>query len=215
MRPSTGQIIERAYGKRHYVTASATTHQEAEVELQNILADVRRGIWRPTTATEPEAPKTEPTFHVLASEWLDRRRHEVDERTVEHWRWALSGHLLAHFADLKLSEVTAAAVEAYKAAKLAERERRFAAIEEWRKADPAERGRMPVRPLNNASINKTLTTLAQVLDDAVEFGYVETNVARGKRRRLKATRPKRTWLELHEVQALLAASGGIGHSSPR
>jgi hypothetical protein len=47
MRPSTGQIIERpgkrgttfglrfrAYGKRHYVTASATTHQEAELSCK-------------------------------------------------------------------------------------------------------------------------------------------------------------------------------------
>src|ERR671930_328539 len=66
---------------------------------------------------------------------------------------------------------------------------------------------MPARPLNNASIDKCLKVLAQVLDDAVEFEYVETNVARGKRRRLKAGKPKRTWLELHEVQAILAAAG--------
>lgn len=48
---------------------------------------------------------------------------------------------------------------------------------------------------------------AQVLDDAIEFGYVEANAARGKRRRLKASKPKRTWLELQEVQALLSAAG--------
>jgi hypothetical protein len=56
---------------------------------------------------------------------------------------------------------------------------------------------------------KCLKTLAQVLDDAVELGYVETNVARGKRRRLKAAKPKRTWLELVEVRALLEAAGSI------
>jgi hypothetical protein len=42
--------------------------------------------------------EAEPTFHRLASEWIERRRHEVDGRTVEHWRWALSGHLLPLFA---------------------------------------------------------------------------------------------------------------------
>ena len=67
---------------------------------------------------------------------------------------------------------------------------------------------MPARPLGNASINKTLKVLAQVLDDAVEFGYADTNVARGRRRRLKAPKPRRTWLELHQVQALLEAAGG-------
>lgn len=45
------------------------------------------------------------------------------------------------------SEVTVAAVEKFKTAKLAERERRLAAIEEWQKEDPKDRGRMPVRPL--------------------------------------------------------------------
>jgi integrase len=79
-------------------------------------------------------------------------------------------------------------------------------IEEWGKEDPKARGRMPARPLSNASINKCLKVLAQVLDEAVELGYVDANVARGKRRRLKADKPRRTWHELHEVQALLAAA---------
>ncbi|HEX5172994.1 MAG TPA: tyrosine-type recombinase/integrase [Gaiellaceae bacterium] len=189
------------------MTLDVATSAEAQTELENILADVRRGIWRePATADVVEAVE-EPTLHVLASEWVERRRHEVDARTVEHWRWALSNHLLQFFADYRPSEITVAAVEKFKTAKLAERERRIAAIEEWWKEDPKARGRMPVRPLSNASINKCLKVLAQVLDEAVELGYTDTNVARGKRRRLKADKPKRTWLELHEVQALLAAAG--------
>lgn len=220
-RRATGSIIEdrrgervryglrfRAYGQRHYVAASASTRDEAQVELDNILADVRRGIWQPPKpAPAVEEPKEEPTLHVLASEWVARRRHEVDERTVEHWTWALSGHVLPFFAAYRPSQVDAALVEKFKTAKLAEREERLAEIERWRKAEPAKRGRMPVRPLSNGSINKTLKVLAQVLDDAVEFGYIESNPARGKRRRLKAAKPRRTWLELHEVQALLAAAG--------
>ena len=63
------------------------------------------------------------------------------------------------------------------------------------------------RPLSNGSINKTLKVLAQVLDDGVEYGYLPTNPARGKKRRLNAAKPRRTWLELEEVNALLAASG--------
>ena len=225
-RPPTGQVLERrtgrgrtyalrfrAYGKRHYVNLGTSnegyTHQRAEEELANVLADVRRGIWK---AVAPEPPPTtpveEPTFHVLASEWVERRRHEVDARTVEHWRWALSTHLLPFLATYLPSQITTALIERFKAAKLAEREERLAALERWQQQEPGRRGPRPPRPLGNASINKILKVLAQVLDDAVEFGYLESNVARGKRRRLKAGKPRRTWLELHEVQALLAAAKG-------
>jgi integrase len=201
-----------AYGQRQYVTlgsdAEGWTRKQAEDELERTLAQVKLGLWqppRPEPAAKVEAE--EPSFHVLASEWVERRRHEVDERTVEHWTWALSGHLLPHFAEYRPSEITVGAVEQFKTAKLAEREQRLVAIERWQAHDPKTRGRMPGRPLGNASINKLLKTLAQVLDDAVEFGYLDANPARGKRRRLKATKPRRTWLELHEVQAVLAAAG--------
>src|SRR5436190_24163194 len=167
-KPATGQIVERhgtrgttygarfrAYGKRRYVTLGVATHADAQTELENILADVRRGIWR-EPEPEPVEPQVEPTIHVLASEWVERRRHEVDERTVEHWRWALSNHLLPFFADYRQAEVTVAAVEKFKTSKLAERERRLSAIEERGKEDPKARGRMPVRASSNASINKCL-----------------------------------------------------------
>jgi integrase len=225
-RKATGQIIEReratdtffgvrfaAYGKPRYVGLGGKregwTREKAEEELANTLADVRRGIWRPRL-TEP-APVVEalgePTFHVLASEWVQRRQEAVDARTVEHWKWALSNHLLPFFAELPPSRIDAALVERYKAAKLNERPERLAAIERWQKTPTATRGRKPLAPLSNSSINKTLKVLAQVLDDAVEFGYTSTNPARGKRRRLKADRPKRTWLELHEIQVLLDSAG--------
>jgi integrase len=224
-RKSTGQLVirrrkdgvtfgarVRVAGERRYVTlgssADGMTATQARDELANLLADIRRGRWTPPTpAPAVEAPLEEPTFHVLASEWVERRRHEVDARTVEHWTWALSNHLLPFFRDYRPSQITAALVERYKAAKLGERERMLAEIERWRRADPVKRGRMPARPLSNASVNKTLKTLAQVLDDAVEFEWLGSNPARGKRRRLKASRPRRTWLELHEVQALLAGGG--------
>ncbi len=46
-----------------------------------------------------------------------------------------------------------------------------------------------------------------MLDYAVDLGYTTENPARGKKRRLRAGKPRRTWLELHEVQALLEAAG--------
>jgi integrase len=58
-------------------------------------------------------------------------------------------------------------------------------------------------------VNKTLTRLAQVLEVAVEYGYLDRNPARGRQRRLKATKPKRTWLEPEQVAPLLDVAGAI------
>ena len=75
-RPATGQVIVRrgkrgcvfglrfrAYGRRHYITTNAATREVANLELANVLADVRRGIWqppRPRATIEP--PEQVPTF---------------------------------------------------------------------------------------------------------------------------------------------------------
>jgi integrase len=146
------------------------------------------------------APAEEPTFHVLASEWVAARAHEVEPRTVEHWKWALSGHLLPAFAAQRPSEITIAAVESYKTTKLLERQR----ADERKAVDPRAR----ISPaLSKRSINSTLQVLASLLDHAIDLGYIETNVARGRKRRLKAPKPRRTWLEVEELNALLDAAG--------
>lgn len=202
-------IRYRAGGRRWYETLDdVSSAEEAEDELRARLRDIRRGVWRPPGAeTRVEVRADEPTFHVLASEYVERRRREVDERTAEQWRWALSLHLLPWFADLRPSEIGVADVKRYMLAKQADREEREAEIAAWRRRDPKKRGRMPARGLSNASINKTLKVLAQVLDEAVDEGHVTENVARGKKRRLRASKPRRTWLELPQVQALLDAAG--------
>ena len=198
-RPPTGQIVERAgkngrvfalrfraYGERRYITTEAQSRKEAEQELRHVLADVERGVWRPAVpASVPSVvPAAEPSFWDFAREWLERREHEVEGRTVEHWEWALNSHLRDYFGRKLLSEITAATVDSYKSAKLREE-----------------------RPLSAGSINKSLKVLAQILDDAVEYGHIDTNPAGGRKRRLKAAKPRRTWLELDEVRSLLDASG--------
>lgn len=118
-RPPTGQVIERdgkrgrvyalrfrALGRRRYITTAAATRAQAETELANVLADVRRGIWKPPTVELPVARPEEPTFHVYSSEWVGRRAVEVDARTVEYFKWALSNHLLPWFATMRPSEIT-------------------------------------------------------------------------------------------------------------
>jgi integrase len=202
-RPATGQLIVirgeadttyaarfRAYGRRHYITlgyeSEGMTRAKAKLEMQAVLADVRRGIWQPPEAQPVtvalEAP---PTFHEFASRWVADRKPEVAERTAESWEWALSCHLLPFFAETPVSDFTPETIDAYKREKLAERERGDG--------------------LSKRSINNTLLVLAPILDRAVEYDYVEANPVRG--RLLKAERPRRTWLEPDEAGDLLRAAG--------
>ena len=63
-----------------------------------------------------------------------------------------------------------------------------------------------LRPLGNESINKTLLLLAAIVDVAVDHGLLASNPARGKRRRLKAIRARRPFLEPYEIRSLLGAA---------
>ena len=61
--------------------------------------------------------------------------------------------------------------------------------------------------LSGESINKTLVRLGQILDLAVEYGYLNANPARGKSRKARTTKPRRGFLEVDQVRALLEAAG--------
>lgn len=176
----------RAYGKREYVYLGTSEdgwdREGAQDELDDILADVRRGKWLPNNATRADAPPDEPTFHEFASRWLEERKPELRPRTVEDYQWALSYHLLPAFADHRLSQITVAEIDGYKAAKLREGK------------------------LGPAGINKTLKRLAQILEVAVEYGHIERNPAKGTRRRIKEPPPARSLVEIEQIPALLEAS---------
>lgn len=63
------------------------------------------------------------------------------------------------------------------------------------------------RPLSNATINRTIALLGQILEVAVEYDLISSNPARGKRRKLKADRPARAYLDSAEqIAALLDAA---------
>jgi integrase len=196
-RPATGQVVEikgkrgrryalrfTAYGKRRYVTTNATTEAEAQTELANVLADVRRERWTPPRKVEAPRPDLEePTFHVFASEWLaDREARGLSPKTIADYRWALEYHLLPFFANHLLSEITIREVDRYVAAK-------------------ARQG-----VLSANSINKTLTRLSQILGLAHEYDpeRIRQNAAGGKNRRLPTTTPARRVVEPEQLPSLLA-----------
>lgn len=197
-RQPTGQVIApdgerqrswairfRAYGKRRFVTLGREgwTRQRAECELHYVIADVGRGIWRPDDpAPAPAEPEPEPTFHEFATAWLRSVEPGLRPRTIRDYRWALELHLLPWFARHRLSEITVEEVDRYKVAKLRE-------------------GRLAPN-----AINKTIVRLAQVLEVAVEYGRLDRNPAKGKRRRVKGTEPRRSWVEPEQLPHLIDAA---------
>lgn len=209
-RPATGQVIVderrrsatfglrfRAYGRREYVTLGTAeegwTRAKAETELQNVLADVRRGIWQPPVVEVVQAPRAMPTFHEFASEWFERQKVEggrqgkgLAGKSRHDLEWRLSNHLLPTFASRRLDQITVEDVDRYRLAKVRE-------------------GKLGV-----TSINKTLATLAAILETAVEYELIDRNPARGRRRRLPAQPPRRSWLDRADhIAALLDAAGEV------
>lgn len=182
----------RAYGSRQYVTLGNAdegwTRAKAEVALRHVLADVERGIWQPPdreVAPAPVQPK-DPTFREFASQWFEANEGAWRETTRSDYRWQLTDHLLPFFARHRLSQITIAEVENYKAAKVRQ------------------------GTLSATSINKTLSRLAQILEIAVEYDLMTRNPAKGKRRRVKASKPAAVWLDRAEqIAALLNAAGEL------
>src|SRR4051795_2188042 len=203
-RPGSGQVVVRkrktgtiyalrfhAYGQRQFVTLGSSTEgwtqARAEEELQNVLADVARGLWRPR---EPapifEPPTTVPTFHEFASEWWEAKKLEVRPTTRAAYENEITLHLLPFFAKHRLTEITVQEVDRYRQHKVRE-------------------GR-----LSAETINKTLVRLAQILEVAVEYDLIPRNPAAGKRRRLKVDRPTPVHLDsAAQIVALLDAATAL------
>jgi integrase len=120
------------------------------------------------------------SFHEYASRWHAARTGTVQPRTSEWEQWALSNHLLQHFASRRVDQTDTATVRAYVVAKQAE------------------------GVLSARSLNSTLRLLSLVLAEAVEDGYLAANPVT-RARFAKAAKPARGWLEPDELADLLDA----------
>ena len=200
-----GRIVRERFTPRLGSEDEGWARERAEQELADTLTLVRKGLWSPPERSGPPVvvARDQPTFHEFASEWFARREAEgLAKRSLVDLRGSLSNHLLPFFRDHRLSDITVREVERYKQTKLAQR-----AEIEARRAEAGRRGeRCRERPLSNGSINHTLRHLAQVLEAAVDEELIEKNVAAGRKRRLKAEKPSRPWVEPEQVSSLLDAS---------
>ena len=125
-RAATGQVIVRARktgrvfalrfracGGRQHLTLGTDADgciQRAEVEPQNVLADVRRGAWHPARLAPMPEPAADPTFHEFASEWFEAKRQEIRPNIAITYLDDLTNHLLPYFAKHWLSQVAIAEV---------------------------------------------------------------------------------------------------------
>lgn len=202
----------RAYGKRRYVALGTSdegwTREKAGKKLSHVLADVERGIWKPEAPPPDQGPATEPTFHEFASEWFEGVAPELRVRTRIDYQWRLSNHLLPYFARHRLSAITVEEIDRYRREKVRE-SKAVAAARQRQLALPEKERKRLVRPLSNGSINKTIRLLAVVLEQAVEYGYLDRNPAKGRKRLLKEDKPTRSYLQPDQVAALLGAAGKI------
>jgi integrase len=223
----------RARGRRESVTlherrncscgcGGGWDERSARRELGNLLARVRAGVWtrddvhRRVAAHDAAASRAIPTFHEYASYWLQAKSDGVlgdkpiSANTRADYLWRLRTHVLPFFGPRRLDEITTDACLAFKAEKIRD-------AGELRKAIAAgadlrdHRGRRIV-PLSASSIRKLLDTLAAILEDAVEDGYLDRNPARGKRLRIRVPKPARAFLELDELNALIDAAAQ--HDAP-
>lgn len=186
----------RAYGKRRQYTlgtdAEGWTQDKAKAELDYVLAAVQRGDWVPPEMVAETAAPIVSTFREFAAEWLAGvKADNKAEKTVENYAWAIDGHLVPFFGDMPLDAIDAARIDRYRRTLIAERE-------------------ATGEGLSNNSINKTITRLRQIMDEAVEHGLIESNPAAGKRRKAKPDPPNRTWLDSAEkIEALIDATGKL------
>jgi integrase len=209
-----------AYGRREYLTlgfeADGWTRERAEVELENVMADVRRGIWvppprrdghRPDGGEERPRPDGEETFASFAGWLLETRRGQHSERHEQYLCWGLM-HLTPYFAEWELRQIDVEAVDDYRAKKVAESESlRRAAERGTPRLDNNGRAR---RALGASTINKTIDVLSWVLGFAVEYKRIPDNPAQGRRRRLPEPRRRPVHLDSAEqIEALLDAAAEL------
>jgi integrase len=179
-----------AGGKRRYQTLGSPeegwSETRAQMELQRVLQEVRDGTWQPYV---PQAePSPVPTFHEFASAWLASISKQIRPGTLLDYENQLRVHLLDFFKDHLLTEITVAEVDRYREHKVSE------------------------GLIGASTINKTITRLGQILEVAVERELIARNPAKvgGKRRKVKAEKPRRAYLDRAEqITALLDAAGAI------
>ncbi len=193
-RTVTFRLKVRPDGKR-YTISLGTNHEgwsmeRAQVELEQVMRRIERGTWEPPTTTEAAQNDLDrgETVRATAYRWWQRRKTELADNTELDYKWRLD-HALRHLGNDVTAELDARRVDDF-------------------------RQQLVGRGLSPRSVNMVLDLLAQILDDAVEYGLLDANPARGRRRRMKVPKASRTFLEPDMVIDLLDVAGAWERELP-
>jgi len=183
------------------------TRASAEHEARLIAAQVLAGTWRPPLRADYGEGDV-PTIAQLAGEHYQRKvRKGLRPNSLGDMRRKLEIHLLPHFGDIQVSDLTSRDIEAYLDRKLAENRRIEAALSI---GEPLKDGRgRALQPLRPQTINSHLHLLSEILARAVREGLLARNPAEGEDLRLEVRRDKRYGLELDEAMSLVDAAGRL------
>lgn len=176
-------------GQRRSVRLKARERLLAEAEMRQIVEEIGLGVWTPPSKwVRPEVP----SFGAFAMEWFARQcleggRNRVGLAPLQPGRTALG------------ARSSPRALRIHGDRRDHDRSRRSL----------SPRQGQPGQALGQL-VNKTLTALAAILEMAVEYELIDRNPAKGRRRRLAATRPNRPWLDRAEqIIALLDGAGRL------
>lgn len=185
----------RAYGRQHRIDFG-TNHEgwneeRAGVEMERIVGQIERGTWEPVRPEEiTQTDRDRETVHVTVSRWWQTRERTLAPNTIADYRWRIN-HILRHLARRRTAELEVRDVDEFREVLLR----------------TPKQGKGRKGTLSPRSVNMTLDVLAQALDDAVDYGILGVNPARGPRRRLRVPRPARSILEPAMVEEMIEAAG--------
>ena len=217
-----------AYGRRHRLVFGTNlqgwNRTRAEIELEDILQKVERGTWvppekktsaKPTSVARPDGHQLFGPFARSIVEAIKNRG--LDDKSVEDLDWRL-GYLEAELGRFELLEIDVERVDelrdglAKRSQVIRRADARGKPLMETVKQPGKTSYKRPKRPLSNSSINKILTLLSRIMQRAVERGLVEVNpmkVGEHDDRFMPTEKPRRTFLEVDELHALLDAAGEL------
>jgi integrase len=230
-RPRTGSIRRQptalgiSYGLQFWYRGKRLYHHiggewegwtEARVEAERtfVMQLVARGEYVPQR-TEPGPPAREdevPTFQLFASIVLDRKRQRVGDQRLKDLEWRLRT-AMDHFGRYPLDKIDVALADEFVDLKLRESSRIADAAtagapltEEYTDRRTGRIHKRRRRGLSNSSINKVLAAVRMVLKEAKRHAWIEQNPLDDADCFLPQRAPRRSFLEVAQVEALLDAA---------
>lgn len=192
-RTVTWRLRIRAYGGRFRLDLG-TNHEgwneeRARVRLEEIMGEVERGTWTPpATETKEASPAASQTIHETLSRWWTKKKREVGEGTRKDYERRLQ-RLLSFRPHTPTVEIDKQWVDDLR--------------DDLASRPAGNRAEGSEKTLSPRTVNMTLQILSQALDLADDHDLIESNPARGKRRRMTEKKSRRPWLEPDMVVDLL------------